>query len=139
IPGASCRRTGSATRWNSFQPAFMRQGSDHPFKVTTGLYGRPVLGTSGGAISAVSRIGASGSEAAPALETMAAPNSPAAEARMNCLLLVMSVSPAGSRGRRRCSSRHLHCSRRAPGERHLQIGFGKPELARRLDVAVDRG
>ena len=30
MPGASCRRTGSATRWNSFQPLFMRHGSDQP-------------------------------------------------------------------------------------------------------------
>ena len=37
MPGASSRRTGSATRWNSFQPLFMRQGSDQPFSVTTGL------------------------------------------------------------------------------------------------------
>ena len=37
MPGASWRRTGSATRWNSFQPLFMRHGSDQPFSVTTGL------------------------------------------------------------------------------------------------------
>jgi hypothetical protein len=72
----------------------MRQGSDQPFSVTTGLYGRPVLGKSGGAISAVSRMGASGSDAAPARETSAAPKKPAADVLKNCLLELMSVSSA---------------------------------------------
>jgi len=35
MPGAICRRTGSAMRWNSFHPLFMRQGSVQPFSVTT--------------------------------------------------------------------------------------------------------
>src|SRR6188508_1159546 len=78
MPGASWRRTGSAMRWNSFQPLLMRQGSDQPFSVTTGLYCGPVLGKSGGAISAVSRIGASGRDAAPTRDTIAAPKNPAA-------------------------------------------------------------
>ena len=37
MPGAISRTTGSATRWNSFTPLFMRQGSVQPFSVTTGL------------------------------------------------------------------------------------------------------
>ena len=36
MPGASSRTTGSATRWNSFQSPFMRQGSVQPLSVTTG-------------------------------------------------------------------------------------------------------
>ena len=37
MPGAISRTTGSATRWNSLTPSFMRQGSDQPLRVTTGL------------------------------------------------------------------------------------------------------
>ena len=37
MPGANSRTTGSATRWNSLTPSFMRQGSVQPFSVTTGL------------------------------------------------------------------------------------------------------
>jgi hypothetical protein len=37
IPGANSRTTGSATKWNSLTPWFMRQGKVHPFSVTTGL------------------------------------------------------------------------------------------------------
>jgi hypothetical protein len=37
MPGAISAHDGSATRWNSFQPLFMRQGSDQPLSVTTGL------------------------------------------------------------------------------------------------------
>ena len=36
-PGDTSRTTGSATRWNSFTPWFMRQGSVQPLSVTTGL------------------------------------------------------------------------------------------------------
>src|SRR3989338_1166897 len=50
-PGDTSRTTGSATRWNSLTPSFMRQGKVQPLRVTTGLYGRPVVGTSGGAVS----------------------------------------------------------------------------------------
>ncbi len=63
----------------------MRQGSDQPFSVTTGLYCGPVFGNSGGAISAVSRIGASGNDAAPTRDTIAAPNNPAALPARNFL------------------------------------------------------
>ena len=37
MPGAISRTTGSATRWNSFTPSFMRHGRVQPFSVTTGL------------------------------------------------------------------------------------------------------
>ena len=36
MPSANSRTTGSATRWNSFQSPFIRNGSDQPFSVTTG-------------------------------------------------------------------------------------------------------
>jgi len=48
IPGANSRTHGSATRWNSLTPLFMRQGSDQPFRVMTGLNGRPLEGAGGG-------------------------------------------------------------------------------------------
>ena len=41
MPGASSRSTGSATRWNSLTPWFMRQGRVQPLSVTTGREGRP--------------------------------------------------------------------------------------------------
>ena len=55
----------------------MRHGSDQPFNVATGVYGRPAGGTSGGCIAAVVIVGASGNDAAPALLTSAAPNNAA--------------------------------------------------------------
>src|SRR4051794_18762434 len=73
MPGASSRTTGSATRWNSLTPLFMRQGRDQPLRVTTGLYGRPLGGTSGGIVAAEAWTGASGRDAAPALLTSDAP------------------------------------------------------------------
>jgi len=36
MPGAISRSTGSATRWNSFQSPFCRDGSVQPLSVTTG-------------------------------------------------------------------------------------------------------
>lgn len=57
----------------------MRHGSDQPFNVATGVYGRPPGGASGGCIAAVVIVGASGSDAAPALLTSAAPNNAAPE------------------------------------------------------------
>ena len=71
-PGATSRTTGSATRWNSFTPAFMRQGAVQPLSVTTGLYGRPVVGCSGGAVSALVWMTGSGSAARAARLTEAA-------------------------------------------------------------------
>src|SRR5690349_19462708 len=79
MPGAISRTTGSAIRWNSFHPFFIRHGSDQPFNVATGVYGRPLGGTSGGCVAVFSMIGASGSDAAPALLTNAAPSSAAPE------------------------------------------------------------
>jgi len=71
MPGAISRTTGSATRWNSLTPAFMRHGSVQPFSVTTGLYGRPFGGASGGCVAALPCVGASGSDAAPTRVTAA--------------------------------------------------------------------
>jgi len=53
MPGAISRTTGSATRWNSFTPSRMRQGAVQPFSVTTGWYGRPLGGASGGWVAAL--------------------------------------------------------------------------------------
>ena len=64
MPGAISRVTGSATRWNSFQPSFMRHGSDQPFSVTTGWYAGPLDGNIGGCVEAVVMRGASGMAAA---------------------------------------------------------------------------
>ena len=50
----------------------MRQGSVQPLSVTTGLYGRPVLGTSGGIVSALVCMTGSGSAAIATLLTEAA-------------------------------------------------------------------
>lgn len=36
MPGAISRCTGSAIRWNSFHPSFVRHGRVQPFSVTTG-------------------------------------------------------------------------------------------------------
>src|SRR5471032_1441298 len=72
MPGASSRTTGSATRWNSLTLLFMRQGKDQPFRVTTGLNGRPFGGGGGVLVSAVLMLTASGKEAAPTRLTAAA-------------------------------------------------------------------
>src|SRR5688572_24818190 len=137
MPGASWRRTGSATRWNSFQPLFIRHGSDQPFSVTTGLYAGPVFGKSGGAISALSRSGASGSEAAPTRDTMVAPKNPAAVPARNFLREFIFSMPSGGRGAARRRAPHrLSGTGRTPSERHLQVGLGDPEVPQRLDVAV---
>src|SRR5687768_3075158 len=73
MPGANSRTTGSATRWNSLTPSFMRQGSDQPFSVATGLNGRPVDGARGGCMVGEVWIAASGSDAAPTRLTAVAP------------------------------------------------------------------
>ena len=36
MPGAISRITGSAVRWNSLTPFFIRHGKVQPFNVTTG-------------------------------------------------------------------------------------------------------
>ena len=48
---------------NSLTPLFMRHGSVQPLRVTTGLYDRPELGTSGGMV--VGLFWSTGSEALP--------------------------------------------------------------------------
>jgi hypothetical protein len=55
----------------------MRQGKVQPLSVTTGLYGRPELGGSGGCVLGDDCTAASGTEAAPALLTAAAPSTAA--------------------------------------------------------------
>src|SRR5215217_6845021 len=77
MPGANSRTQVSATRWNSLTPLFMRQGTDHPFKVTTGLNGRPVDGAGGGCVTADDCTTASGSDAAPTRLTAVAPSATA--------------------------------------------------------------
>src|SRR5262245_5607975 len=94
MPGAISLTTGSATRWNSLTPSFMRHGSDHPLSVTTGLNGRPLGGGPGGSVAADDCDIASGSEAAPTRLTAAAPRK-AAPARKKSLrfdMLVLSVA-----------------------------------------------
>ena len=61
----------------------MRQGSVQPFKVTTGLYGRPLGGARGGWVDALSIAGASGSDAAPARLTSPAPRATAPAFKKN--------------------------------------------------------
>jgi hypothetical protein len=51
---------------------FIRHGRDQPFKVTTGLKGRPVDGWGGTRVFALSMTIASGNDAAPARLTAAA-------------------------------------------------------------------
>src|SRR3970282_1054369 len=74
-------------------------------------------------MSGLSMIGASGSVAAPAFDTRAAPKRPAAEARMKFLRVVIAeVLSARGRARRK---------------RHLQVGFSDPEVALRFEIRVD--
>src|SRR5512134_2311796 len=91
-------------------------------------------------MSGESMSGASGSEAAWARETSAAPNRPAAEVRKKCLRVVMgprSLVAAGGRGGHRGLHDAGDRSRRAGGERHLQVRLRLPEVALRLEVGVD--
>src|SRR5512134_559675 len=145
MPGASSRTTGSATRWNSFQPLFIRHGSVQPLSVTTGLYGRPFGGASGGWVAGLVCTGASGSEAACTRLTAAAPSTAApAPARKSLLVLIVivpsrasSVPAAGLRDRRR---RHPPRGARpaaGPGNRRPEIGLGQPVVARRVHRRVD--
>src|SRR5688500_4263832 len=141
MPAASSRTTGSATRWNSFQPLFMRHGSVQPLIVTTGWYGRPAEGSSGGCVAAVVCIGASGTAPIAALLTAAAVTSPAARRKLRLEFIElgsMSMS-AGSFARlRRGAAGKAHCARRAAGERELKRRVGNPEVAQCLDVGVHR-
>ncbi len=72
MPGAISRTTGSATRWNSLTPLRMRQGQLQPLSVTTGWYGRPVSGISGGAVLAWVMLTGSGTAAKATRLTLAA-------------------------------------------------------------------
>ncbi len=74
MPGAISRTTGSAIRWNSFQPSFMRHGALQPFSVTTGLNGRPSGGAAGGNVLACVMMAASGIAIALARDTRPAPS-----------------------------------------------------------------
>src|SRR6187431_2723541 len=89
MPGAISRTTGSATRWNSLTLSFMRQGSDQPLSVTTGWYDRPFGGGGGSCMAADDSVAASGSKAAPARLTVAAPSMVAPAALKNALRLVI--------------------------------------------------
>src|SRR5512134_2461343 len=99
MPGAISRTTGSATKWNSLTPAFIRNGSVQPFSVTTGLYGRPApvtpAGRYGGCVSGPVWITGSGSEAIATLLTEAAPATAviALAPRMNSRREVIASSP----------------------------------------------
>src|SRR5688572_18340185 len=139
MPGASSRTTGSATRWNSFQPLFMRHGRVHPFSVTTGLYGRPAAGTSGGWVAALLADAASGTAPIAARLTAAAPMNAALRPR-NCLRSVMCrflLVPRARRGGRSGGGARSNGtpSWRAGEQRRLEVGLGDPEVARGLDRA----
>ena len=146
MPGASWRTTGSATRWNSFQPLFMRHGSVQPFSVTTGLYGRPFEGASGGCVVGLGLRWAL-REPRPAPPCSPA-RRPAARRRMrggNCLRVViiacLPVQCPASRRPRRWQSLPESVRHRCPATRPVsassQIGLGDPEVAQRLDIGVD--
>ena len=119
-PGArSCRaRAGAAParrrRWNSFQPFLMRQGSDQPFKVTTGLYGRPVFGKS----RAASRGYRAATLRAATPRRLAKP-APRRRGRLRTAFL------------RSCRLPYF-------GERRLQVGLGEPKSPQRLDERLHR-
>src|SRR6266545_4939460 len=142
MPGASSRTTGSATRWNSLTPSFMRHGSVQPFSVTTALYGRPLGGVSGACVTALSCVGASGSDAAPARVTRPAPAMAAPAVRMNPRRFI-ECSPRSMRGGARaatgvgarCDQRRCGCL--AARQRELEIGAGEPEITLRLDRCDD--
>src|SRR4051812_34552336 len=138
MPGASSRTTGSATRWNSLTPLFMRHGSDQPFRVTTGLYGRPIGGRGGGCVAAPFMLTASGKEAAPTRLTSPAPtaNTPvflkkSRRDTMNAIL--SSVFLPGLRGGLGC---HLHGAAAAAIDRVLHVRVGNPKVTLCLDCGV---
>src|SRR6185436_20598875 len=130
MPGATSRTTGSATRWNSLTPSFIRQGSDHPLRVTIGLKGRPVGGGPGGSVAADDWDTASGSTAAPTRLTAAAPRK-AAPARKKSLRFDMRfLSVAGGRFGGSGWRRHGGAGpRRAAGQCGLEVGLGDQEVA----------
>ena len=107
----------------------------------------PVEGSSGGAMSGLSMIGASGSEAACTFDTRAAPKNPAAEVRKNCLRSITmrsSSMSAAARGIWRCSSGDAFDPARRPADqRHLETGLRDRRVRCRsidaLDLEVDAG
>src|SRR5688572_22506859 len=106
----------------------MRQGQVQPLSVTTGLYGRPVEGTSGGMVSGLSWITGSGIAASAALLTAVA-DAAIAEPPMKLRLervAAMSMS-LGVAARRRWerSRRRGRRSRRAD-QRHVELGISQP-------------
>src|SRR3989344_5079347 len=76
----------------------MRQGSVQPLSVTTGLYGRPELGTKGAMVSGLDWYTGSGSAAIATRLTLAAATAPPAMPanRKKSLLEFMLVSLTGS-------------------------------------------
>ena len=130
MPGAISRTTGSATRWNSLTPFFMRQGSDQPFTVTIGWNGRPSGGSGGSCVAAEVWIAASGSNAAPARLTAAAPSRVAPAALKKVLRWFMSKASSvvdGGGGRRSPGRIDDGVAAGGPaGERGLQIGLCEP-------------
>ena len=118
----SCRararaRTGSAMRWNSFQPLFMRHGSDQPLSVTTGLYGRPVVGMSGGWCRACLRRRRLGQRGRPdaADDCGAKRTAPAARRKLSSFDMSSHCLPPAGRGRGAAAARSA--GRMPPGDR----------------------
>src|SRR3989344_6079916 len=112
----------------------MRQGSVQPLSVTTGLEGRPELGTRGAMVSALVWNTGSGRAAIATLLTLAAATAPPAMPanRKKSLLEFMMVSLRGSVA---CTSLGSGCTAardaNAGGlanERRLQSGVRQPEL-----------
>jgi hypothetical protein len=106
----------------------MRGGSVQPLSVTTGRYGLPDFGYSGGAIVGLFIIGASGTAPIAALETAALANTAPAvfnkKSRRAFIALVALRFPTRHRGR------GFHHERRAGGAQKcgLQIGVGQPKI-----------
>src|SRR6478672_9586008 len=101
----------------------MRQGSDQPFNVTTGLYVRPLGGVSGACVAAPVIIGASGSEAAPTRLTTPAPTSAASPVKKSLrdTMFIPFLMSCAARRWRGAAQRRTACA--AAIDRSLQIGF----------------
>src|SRR5881396_2545782 len=122
----------------------MRQGRVQPLSVTTALYGRPVLGTSGGIVSGLVWITGSGSAAIATLLTlvaaMAAP-APALPSRKLRRFAVMRLFRRSMAGRAGITLRGAGARARQGGrladQRGLQGCVGQPEVALRVDGLDD--
>src|SRR3569623_443565 len=137
MPGAISRTTGSATKWNSFTPSFMRHSSVQPFSVTTGLLGQPLDGISGGWGSALSMLTISGSAAWAAGLTVATAAAPPnlKKSRLEAIkILSVSAHRVDRRGRDGSDCSFIRCA----GQCHPHVGIGEPEIALRLDGGVHR-